>query len=637
MGHEAHHHEEKQNLSIFSSPLVHHRPSAPSYDINSHSDIEQQQKNPHDASISSDPSSANPEFENMDCSLHEHPAFHRHAEATTAELFYDLFFVANLTTFTSMLEINDHKSLTAYIGFFSLLWLTWYQVSLYDVRFSADSVFERIAKAIHFGVMVGFAVIGPQWKPGQEISDYKIYKAFGLMLMVSRLTLFAQYGITLLYTKKYKKTVVPLGLVMASTLLAAILYGALTPAFPKILLDAENYEVAQQSNVYIAWYVIAISETILTVTVSCHWRIISFKGTHMVQRMSLLTLIILGEGIIVICKSISKIVKNEYLWSVAVVGQIVAAVLIIYFLYMLYFDRIQEEHFGSIRQQAWSFLHFPLHTVLVLVLQGISLLVIWRQAVESLNALIYMWIPSLNWLSDYVDNGAPIDVFDMSTSFGEYMTAHLGANHTVGEVFASYFNETCYGQVYEFIPKGVDASKEIKTVASAWFDIQEGLDNYVTDNTNATASTQLYAGINSMASATFKTLFDTFSVTVAKSKTKGAKQAPDLIETMSSYFKIFDLILSYTFVAGGLALILTATLGFLSLPHHQRRAGTIVRLAVTGTAGVGLALVSTIRFSENNMLNYLGSSWMIPTICLTLFFCVVVDHLGFPKGMKKKQ
>jgi low temperature requirement protein LtrA len=44
----------------------------------------------------------------------------------------------------------------------------------------------------------------------------------------------------------------------------------------------------------------------------------------MVQRMSLLTLIILGEGIIVICKSISKIVKNEYLWSLSVVGQIVA-------------------------------------------------------------------------------------------------------------------------------------------------------------------------------------------------------------------------------------------------------------------------------------------------------------------------
>lgn len=44
--------------------------------------------------------------------------------------------------------------------------------------------------------------------------------------MVSRLTLFAQYGVTLLYTKKYQKTVLPLLLVMASTLIAAILYGA---------------------------------------------------------------------------------------------------------------------------------------------------------------------------------------------------------------------------------------------------------------------------------------------------------------------------------------------------------------------------------------------------------------------------
>jgi hypothetical protein len=31
------------------------------------------------------------------------------------------------------------------------------------------------------------------------------------------------------------------------------------------------------------------------------------------------------------------------------------------------------------------------------------------------------------------------------------------------------------------------------------------------------------------------------------------------------------------------------------------------------------------------MDSYLGSAWMIPTICLTLFFCVVVDHIGMPK------
>jgi hypothetical protein len=159
MGYEAHHHEKKQNLSFFASLLAHIRPSAPAYDANSHVDIEQQQKSQHHASVTS---TSDPAFEIMDCSLHDNPDFHHHAEATTAELFYGLFSVANLTTFTSMLEINDKRPLTSYVGFFSLLWLPWYQVSLYDIRFSADSVFERVAKAIHYGVMVGFAVISPQ-------------------------------------------------------------------------------------------------------------------------------------------------------------------------------------------------------------------------------------------------------------------------------------------------------------------------------------------------------------------------------------------------------------------------------------------------------------------------------------------
>jgi hypothetical protein len=41
--------------------------------------------------------------------LQDSPEFHRHAEATSIELFYDLFFVANLTTFTNVHEVNDHK------------------------------------------------------------------------------------------------------------------------------------------------------------------------------------------------------------------------------------------------------------------------------------------------------------------------------------------------------------------------------------------------------------------------------------------------------------------------------------------------------------------------------------------------
>jgi hypothetical protein len=78
-------------------------------------------------------------------------------------------------------------------------------------------------------------------------------------------------------------------------------------------------------------------------------------------------------------------------------------------------------------------------------------------------------------------------------------------------------------------------------------------------------------------------------------------------------------------------LILYSLIGGLSLTKPERRAGPIVRLAVTGALGLGLALVSTIRFDTSAMYNYLGSAWMIPTICMTMFICVVVDHIGLPK------
>jgi low temperature requirement protein LtrA len=534
MAHEAHQHEEKKPLSLFASPLLeptahanhsdYHAPSVDSSDLEAHKPVDTSGLAHADTSYTTHVPFAN----NTDYEL-QTPAFHRHAEATTAELFYDLFFVANLTTFTSVLEINDRNSLTAYIGFFALLWLTWYQVSLYDIRFSSDSVFERVAKAIHFGVMVGFAVIGPQWKPGQEINEYKIYKAFGLILMVSRITLFLQYAVTLFYTRKYRKTIIPLGLIMASTLIAAILYGALTPAFP-----AESY-VPQKSNVYIAWYVIGISETLLTVGVSCisHFRAINFKGTHMVQRMSLLTLIILGEGIIVICKSISKIVKNEFLWTAAVVGQIIAAVLIIYFLYMLYFDRMQEEHFGSIKQQVWSILHFPLHTVLVLVLQGVSLLVVWTQLVQAL--------------------------YTMDASF----THVAGLNFTDGAEFADHLNLTAYQNVFYYVPKGVDASKEIMIADYALYSLSEGYDYLLADPNNATAAEELTTGLENLVAAATKTLFDSFSVTIPKTKMKKGSSL-GFEDLLTEYVGVFELVFVYVFIAVRQSSILLLLL-FLSL------------------------------------------------------------------------
>lgn len=82
------------------------------------------------------------EFEEGHHELHrshsapDEPLFREHHESSTVELFFDLFFVANLATFTANHEIVDTSSLKNYLGFFTLLWFTWLQYSLFDVRFS---------------------------------------------------------------------------------------------------------------------------------------------------------------------------------------------------------------------------------------------------------------------------------------------------------------------------------------------------------------------------------------------------------------------------------------------------------------------------------------------------------------------
>lgn len=67
--------------------------------------------------------------------------------------------------------------------------------------------------------------MAPQWKPGYGETEFSTQMGFSLILMVSRLTLAAQYGVTLWFTKNYIKTRVPLLLVLVSSLVAAVVYG----------------------------------------------------------------------------------------------------------------------------------------------------------------------------------------------------------------------------------------------------------------------------------------------------------------------------------------------------------------------------------------------------------------------------
>jgi low temperature requirement protein LtrA len=321
------HHEVGDRLPLFQSPLL-------SRDT-SYQGADEDEKKPQREVA--DSLGSNPGFSDNDQALHDHPMFHRHTEATNAELFYDLFFVANLSVFTNVHEVNDHETLSQYIGFFSILWFTWYQVGLYDVRFSMDSVFERIAKACQFGVMIGFAVVGPRFNVGSKTTNdgegpsLSSFKALTLILMASRFVIVLQYLQSLWFTKNWKQTRLPMLVIAGTYFVAGFIYLGLFFTFQ----DNESGE----NHTYLVWYVLAFLETMIATGVSSYWRVISFKGTHLVERMSLLTLIILGEGVMGLAERCQKIVKSDMLvFDSTTIGNIVAAVLILYFIYMLYFD-----------------------------------------------------------------------------------------------------------------------------------------------------------------------------------------------------------------------------------------------------------------------------------------------------------
>lgn len=206
------------------------------------------------------------------------------------------------------------------MGFFSILWFTWLQVVLYDVRFGVDSLYERTCKLVHFGVMITFAVVGTKFDPSaKDGSNYTTLRQLSLILIVSRVILVLQYGSILFWVKGHKKILPPILTTMTAFTLGTLITLAIFLSFKT---DGSGRRA------YIGWYVVGVSEALLVFVSSSIWRSVSFKRTNLNERCGLLTLIILGEGIIVLTKAVNSQVEGMS-FPKSVLAQIISATLII--------------------------------------------------------------------------------------------------------------------------------------------------------------------------------------------------------------------------------------------------------------------------------------------------------------------
>lgn len=521
---------------------------------------------------------------------HEHPHHHMHfgpdpfalapdepplrfqTESSTIQLFYDLFFVANLTTFSAKNEVTDSTSLKAYVGYFALLWFTWLQVALFDIRFGHDSAFERVCKAVQFGVMVGLAVEGINYNLDPDYYDPAPFRTISFILMGSRLVLMIQYAVALWWLKGYKKARMPLLVHVGTMFVVAMICLGLAFGF-----DKHNASFVD------GWYVTMGVEAVVILFVSGQTSFLNFRRTNIIERLGLLTLIILGEGIMGLGEQVAKIKEGDGIFSRDIIGLFISAVLIVYFIYMLYFDQTETKgrQVGSLRQQIWTVGHFPLHVCILLVVAGVGQFTLWRKINDSMNETFNM-IYAVNPPSTIYSNSS-----DGVEAFINALNATLNAN----------VDSLTWGLNY------TEAFAEIRADPADYID----------------AFWTIQAVVASNLAEYFKVEFE-------------ADPNVDAEDAVFQIYNIYGTVFVYFFASAGLVLIILACIFMLGKKNKTRI--EYVSAGVRLTVGTGLALLATMSIPwtlnvNNNTFwlfsNFFASPWLTPTVVLAYALVVGLD------------
>ncbi|KAI9888998.1 MAG: hypothetical protein M1814_006056 [Vezdaea aestivalis] len=559
---------------------------------------------------------------------HARRGFKKHHEAEPTELFYDLFFIANLSTFTVVHPVNDTESLSSYIGFFCLLWFTWLQVTLYDVRFSNDSILERLLKGFQLAGMIGFSALNLKFLPSNLVTNYEVLTAFSCILMGTRLALCLQYLVTVhavrdLPAEERRHTRTPLFIHATSCFVAAICYAAMAGAFSR----------KNDGHAYVAWFVIAVLETgqlstcdILkhapnlnvasTVVTAAFFNVANFKHTPLTERMRLLTLIIIGEGIIILMKTIQNVVKNGSGYSAGAVGSIFSVGVTYYLLYMLYFDKIRKSFFGAVHEELWALLHFPFHICLILFVEGINEMATAYKYFEEFTR--YSDLMSINFLN--------------LTTYEPFTESNMNL-----ATVADDWLDVVLTQFPEAISKGSDIDKlSLAQFALKNNSVTTTFNEYVN---NTDFNTVFAYGLNS--------IFLSFGL-----KESENVKTLTLVDRIGQDQQIFQLIFGYLYTCAGLVLIFIALLSYINSSFKHRLSGREwINLGTHVIVGLGLSLIATFLTTADTFstkgaktleqllvsskpgrntifYDFVQSAWVLPLIAIS-FAIVVAGELIF--------
>lgn len=190
-------------------------------------------------------------------------------------------------------------------------------MTLFDIRFARDSIFERVCKAMQLVAMVGFASAGSRFTTRVRDENVWAFQALSALLAGSRLMLAVQYMINIGFLHK-KMRMAAKGMFMIAVVLSASSFsytGVSISKIPSVLLPCSNsrgqlYFAMSPTGPYIwtVWFGLFLLETLVVMGVSGYTPGLGFEDTHLNVRMALLTLMIIGEAAMSVTRIVNKMV-----------------------------------------------------------------------------------------------------------------------------------------------------------------------------------------------------------------------------------------------------------------------------------------------------------------------------------------
>ena len=334
----------------------------------------------------------------------------------------------------------------------------------------------------------------------------------------------------------------------------------------------------------------------------------SFERTNLVDRMGALTLIIMGEGIIGMTESISSILKTSSKISPPTVGLVIAMVLIIYLLWMLYFDQTDKSGTDGPGEritnetpycQIWAFVHFPLHVAILLTLEGsVKLMVLWI-ASQAFGDIVYQ--------------------------FADYYEVAANRSQLVGLITQDIRNlSKIYPTVVTNVQSNGDLNNSLKQLGrfyDSWSN--SSFDNGTARNFFADKLDEIEMNFLATMCDSLEIPFPEEKFAAVKNTSQAGSQAVE--KKLEAFLDINKVWFITFFVAAGCVLIFLALLwdvGHEKCPLSMRvrgkssgrRKGAWVAVSLQCIIGTGLALTSLTSLLK--FWTFTASAWVMPTVLI---------------------